>query len=442
MTDFTRIKNETKNQIARASERPVGDYFASCASPLRQLAWIDPLNRYRESCIEKYHADRLANPFAVADKDIRNYVAASGPAHIFDGWSFLGRAVSAALSADAYSAIHLAYYAELRAAMALLAVNGIGIFSTGHCLLLKTKTLHTGNINRGRVHGSNTHQFVWPCLEYWSTKPVARQFVEEIFQPAGYTLGQWLDSCGAKLPVGAAIAKMMQKWGIDLSELSEDRNIRNLASYRPSDFQRPAVLSTTEAVKFVVDLWRCFEPQISGRFPILERTFLKSALESGGVKTVERKQIENLGLADHDVDLWKSALDDNAVYKPLEYARQVSPVDSAECSIQIISRAALLLSLATAGARRHLSKAGYSVEDLKFFWEFHGLNRGFWATEETPDSLLDLWQDVEAGLDDLKKWQDDHRGGNPTFYDLRLRCGHQFGILGAFELIAFWGLVP
>jgi len=64
------------------------------------------------------------------------YVAVSAPLHCADGWSFLGRAVAAILLGDATAARHLGYYAELRAAMSLMAAHGVGIFNRTHFVVV------------------------------------------------------------------------------------------------------------------------------------------------------------------------------------------------------------------------------------------------------------------------------------------------------------------
>ena len=61
----------------------------------------------------------------INEPHFREYVAASAPTHLIDGWSYLARAIDALLRGDAPAAVHLGYYAELRAAMSLLAGGGI-----------------------------------------------------------------------------------------------------------------------------------------------------------------------------------------------------------------------------------------------------------------------------------------------------------------------------
>ena len=55
--------------------------------------------------------------------------AVSGPNHCVDGWSYAARSISALLAGDLHATRHLAYYAQLRAALSILAGLGVGIFN-------------------------------------------------------------------------------------------------------------------------------------------------------------------------------------------------------------------------------------------------------------------------------------------------------------------------
>src|SRR5262245_50036590 len=113
-----------KQHLRKASRAPVGTYFQTLSPPDRRARWLQTNNKYRVRCTHRYECDLKASPPTVDHAGLTSYIAASGPCHVVDGWSFLGRAVDAALHGDPYTAIHLGYYAELRAAMSLLACEG------------------------------------------------------------------------------------------------------------------------------------------------------------------------------------------------------------------------------------------------------------------------------------------------------------------------------
>jgi len=71
----------------------------------------------------------------------------------------------------------------------------------------------------------------------------------------------------------------LRQWGLDLSRLADDRDARNIASYRPTAFTSPRALSITEAIKLVREFWSVYEPHVSMRFPEIDRYLLKKSLE-------------------------------------------------------------------------------------------------------------------------------------------------------------------
>ena len=92
------------------------------------------------------------------ERNLAQYIAASVALHANDGWSYLGRSVSCLLAGDTHRALHLAYYAELRASMSLLAGAGIGIFDKKHFIVPTTNS--TANFGLGH----STHVIAWLAL--------------------------------------------------------------------------------------------------------------------------------------------------------------------------------------------------------------------------------------------------------------------------------------
>src|SRR5687767_14472213 len=115
------LSKTAKGRLRKASPVAIERYFQQHTGVARSSKWINKGNRYRVNCTDQYETDIKAHPPAVDHPHLTSYIAASGPCHLIDGWSFLGRSIDAALRSDSYTAIHLGYYAELRAAMAILA---------------------------------------------------------------------------------------------------------------------------------------------------------------------------------------------------------------------------------------------------------------------------------------------------------------------------------
>lgn len=81
-------------------------------------------------------------------------MAASVIVHCFDGWSYLGRALEAEMAGDPQTAVHLGYYAELRAAMSVLASDEIGVFRNKHAVFTGETYKTIGNIGT-TLHGKH-----------------------------------------------------------------------------------------------------------------------------------------------------------------------------------------------------------------------------------------------------------------------------------------------
>lgn len=388
----------------------------------------------------------------VNDSDVVEYVAASGPTHVIDAWSLLSRAVEAALRGDNYGAIHFAYYAELRAAVALLACEGIGIFNRLHPIVKSNGQTESGieieawdqKKKKFRPRRSGTHQAVWLALRFWVSLETAADLLDELVSPAGFSVGDWAKACGKPTPTGAIAQRWMTTWGLDLSVLDDDHNSRNLASYRPFEFRRCPPLDAIEVVEFVEELWRLFEPSVGSRFQSLERLLLRRTLRGLGGTNPTHAQISGLGLdpiaaADWATFLAAPAADDPKLFSLAELANSV---DDPRCHLAIISRAALLLSVATGAARRLLTRASYTAATIQFWWQQHGLRRGLWDSANSPADPLDLWADIEASLDAARDWRRDVTAAAASIRDWRRVNSLVLDDFGAIELAGMWGLMP
>jgi hypothetical protein len=257
-----RLKTTAKRQLRKASRDATTAYFQNLTEAVKRTKWIAKGNRYRADCTRRYQKDLGATPVAVDHVALTAYIAASSPAHVIDGWALLGWAVDAALRSDSYVAVHVAYYAELRVAMALLASEGVGILNYRHPTVdASSHTSFLPKVEKWDPTGAHyqsswagTHAIVWPCLQHWAGLQKAFDLLDELVQPANIRLSEWLVRLGA---VGAARAiadKWLRSWGLDLSIVEEDHESRNLVSYRPSEFRPAPSLPVGEILEFVNDL--------------------------------------------------------------------------------------------------------------------------------------------------------------------------------------------
>jgi hypothetical protein len=371
-----------------------------------------------------------------------DYVAASGPAHVIDGWAFLGRAVDSALRRDSYSAIFFGYYAELRAAMALLAAEGLGILDSKHPIINaagSTDFLPKCRAPYGGPNWARTHYVTGPCLKQWATLKRSSQLLDDLVHPEDTRLSDWLTACGRPFPGKAVAKKWLDRWGLDLAALDDDHDARNMVSYRPSEFRRPGVLAMNAVLEFVSQLWRLLEPSPPWRFPVMERHLLRRAMRIGG-PAVTVPMIQALGIAAASAQNWATFFAQNDDPLPLIEAEQVTEIEHPRCHLQVISRAALLLFVATGAAARHLRLATYEREYLAFWWRLLAETRGLADQQGSLDAPVDAWADVQSALQDADGW----RQANPQGTLWRLRRDHPSVLdeLGACDAIAMWGLVP
>ena len=394
-------------------------------------------------CSNQYAIDRVKDPNTGTDRidhaSMVAYIAASCPTHVIDGWSSLSRAIGATLANDVYSACHIAYYAELRAAMALMAAEGVGILNNRHVAIDATGNIQElPSLKNSRSNG--THAYAWPILRHWSRLNRSYDLIDNIYQPANVGLENWLAAMGSSVPAKAITREWIKVWGIDLALPEGDRTNRNLASYRPSAFRPPQLTTVDETTRFVAEMWQCFEPSKHGSFIHLEAHLLKRALTRGGVSfPVNEQQIQNLGLSSAENLAWLQLLNCGNEPSLFEDASRHSHIDSPRCLFQILSRATLLLSIATAAARRHLLSAGYTREDLVFWWHQTGVDRGLWAKDGEVDPI-DIWADIHDYVGDLHEWLEQGPNSTPQSFQVSGPPNRHF--FESMELIGIWGLIP
>ena len=132
----------------------VGKTFYGLRRFIKRQGWIGKNNKYSIDTVKKIVAKSKAGHIQEA-RHLSQYIAASCVLHCADGWAYLGKAILAVLRGDPHRSRHFGYYAELRAAMSLLASEGIGVFDKKHAVIdaRNSVALFTGNYG--------THQFAW-----------------------------------------------------------------------------------------------------------------------------------------------------------------------------------------------------------------------------------------------------------------------------------------
>ena len=262
--------NQAISDASSASVQRAAQVLKSNCFP--NASWLDQNNRYAADTVRRIETDSSAH--CINALDMAGYIAASVTLHCFDGWSFLTHATSCLLDGDASTAVHMAYYAEIRAVMSLLASDGIGVFRSKH-MWLDTN----GNVNE---FDGSTHDVVREGITKWASHPTKTSRLLDMLFVNGKSIADWLISAGYS-QTGVNTSELardwLQTWSLDLAVLNQDHVVRNEASYRPQGFLSPMQPQRWDAIlPRVVEFWKGCEPSGFSRFSILDLHLLREAL--------------------------------------------------------------------------------------------------------------------------------------------------------------------
>lgn len=417
---------------------------------VRDARWLGRNNQYRTEAAEKVESDAVAGAIS-NPRHLAQYISVSSLLHCSDGWSYLGRAVQALLRGDPHRARHLAYYAELRATMSLLASEGIGVFNARHALI---DAPHRAMAFPSR---SNTHVFVWECLDNWAQHARSGGLFSSVIRPYGRSLHDWLVPINGQAILGAQANSWFMQWGMDLQQMAKDRSARNHSSYRPEGIPNSWTLGSSETTQTVADIWRALEPAPNSAFDFIDRHILRLALESiyrsrSGSPSARGQAFTSMistvvsyqGLPAHLHKLWMEFLTrqtepDDA---PIFGLSKSAPTASAKSAFYIVARAVLLLRVASGSTSALFRDAGFSSSEIEFWWTELGPARGLWNSDGAPESAADLWSDIDAALTSLDAFDSEFNGSNHSFYNLGSVFGDAVSSLGGFERAMVWSLLP
>lgn len=340
---------------------------------------------------------------------LAEYIASSIPLHVADGWVFLSRAFDAVRCGDRNTAAHLAYYAELRAAMSLLASEGIGVFNNRHVAigqqLVPTDWANIGS-NKGRRAG--THYATWELLSSWADDPNRASTILSAITVESRTISDWFDEAGIAQSVQHLVARQwLKSWSVDLRYFPIDRDLRNHTSYRPSRITHAgatALDTSADVVDPLLQTWDALVPSVDSGGAAIDRALLSRALSLA----YDRPNRSELAW-DSFVDRFQQAASqslrsqlkdaelDN--YYVLQCAEDPSrpPITRA-----VLSRATLLLRIANGVCAQRLANAQVTRDDLKFWWTRVGEDEGLWSKGAEPDPFADLWTEVDDAIGDTE----------------------------------------
>ncbi|MYH72785.1 MAG: hypothetical protein F4153_09475 [Acidimicrobiia bacterium] len=396
-----RIADKAADLVNAASPIASEISLSSAAKSMRNAGrWLDQRNSYgRQDMINV-----LKNKDIDA-KRLGEYIACSAPLHLSDGWNYLSRAFEAALRGDRSSSYHLAYYAELRAAMSLLATEGIGIFDRQH-IAIDAQMLTT-------QFQDSTHQATWKLLKAWSERTdSAVRFLDSIMLESR-SLSEWLEAAGVVEPSRSLVAReWLLSWSVDLELFSKDQSRRNEMSYRPTRIRSHALTPVNPDVELVDPLynsWAELRPTIAGAEAALDVSLLRRALLFAMRKGLcTHRKLDRALASFSQLEPPLSPLTSEELETESESAKAIFEAAqrnrAKETTVTpILARALLMLRLASASTSSLLKAAQISKSDLEFWWAPLGTDLGFWDAADDIDLFSDLWADVQEAHETAEK---------------------------------------
>ena len=446
------LSEDTHTALSKASDIAILAAMGRLHEQFANRQWLSKDNRYRTNVIDEIE-ENAPNRRELRDDHLVEYIAVSSVLHCFDGWSFFGRALDAEMAGAPDVSRHLGYYAELRAAMSVLASQGVGIFNRTHVVVDRAGGVRFVQDKKNR----GTHGFLWPALEHWANRR-GESVLFSIVEPHGVPLSTWFAAfrpSGGGL--GAVARGLMKQWGVDLALLAADREARNAASYRPNTLEASDPRGITEVLRSVTEFWRFCEPQSPGGFGLFDNHLLGQGLEwvfridgdeEQGAHEKSGEFEERIGVMLDGLNLPSASratmrrfllAEEQEAALLTDAQGNVAPA-AADHSKQVLARAAVLLRLATGCARRVVEEADADPRDLFGFWcRSDAVNRRLWPTDTKPPPAAELWTDAEAAVGNLEAWLDEGAPGK-TRLEFWKRWAAEAAVLSTTERICLWGL--
>lgn len=214
-------------------------------------------------------------------------LAAEQVVHLTDGWRYAASAIAAFLKNSPSEVIHLAYYAELRAAFSLYSGSGIRLESNDNYYVDSSgikQQLPTSRSDRNL----RTHTIAWDLWTEWVKRHDAQNLLLD-----GLRIAPSI-SLRSMTPVLTLFSPALTigQWGYDLiTQPSADRAERNRASYLPRYAVTPLKKMTTGDLNFILGLCRLLLPSKSGLTNSL--AFDEALIRYRSMLSIESKVHEN-----------------------------------------------------------------------------------------------------------------------------------------------------
>lgn len=428
------LSRESEDGVLLASRTALTNEFSKLKTNFSLQKWLRDTNRLNHNTANIIEAETFS------DDEMKEYIAASTITHLHDAWSFFGRSIIAILNGDTVSARHMAYYSELRSAMSILATEGIGIFSQYHYFI----DADSNSIKLPQKAG--THKMVWAILDHWSKQEKAKNLLFNCIKPYNKTLEEWL-SAGGFVALNHLSSDMFKSIGIDLQNLAKDHDIRDRLSYRPSAIHVNTHVDWQANYKFITNIWKHLEPG----FHSLDLALLKQIIDLlDSTNNIEKNNqfinslLEHMNIAEESKEglsnyLLSSEVDD-VIIKAINVNDTVDDAIADDCNhLDVISRAFLLLRIATGANNLLMQEASVDCSQLDFWWKNIFKSKNIPLENETDEFIMDdLWSDIEdIALADIEPWIN---GSIDDLDTMKRELSYATILLSEGERAMLWGL--
>ncbi len=413
--------------IVKANSLPHGLLLSNT----NQLACNNPAQ------ILKNHIDGTT---ALSSDEVKEYTAISTLGHTIDGWSYISNSIQALLSGEPSIAIHLAYYAELRAALGFLATEGILLLNFNQACVDSHDALFTAALG-------GTHKATWNIIREWVANNTRSTNVLKYFTYKGKSfeeLNGFIPYLGTLSSLNILIIKeWLKTWCFDIQNYEFDKEGRNYSSYNANLNRSFNPITLKEKLESINEFWSALQPGTDS-FDILDRylfslylTEIYSKISSATItkEAFLDKFFQNSGMTP-DIAL-KDIFINNKKHLLLQTAidTQIDPVTNEIMPLTIIARALLFLRFCSGANSYFLKKHNISRTEINFYIEKIGSEFGIWDIPFTD--LKDLWIDIEVIIQDFQNF---FTSGTPVnIYNLRKDINY-FEVYTQFSRVSLWGL--
>ncbi|NVN56991.1 hypothetical protein FLM52_14695 [bacterium Scap17] len=404
------LSQSSRSVLEKQSEDAIVNALSSLKTAFHNRTLIDSENPFfinQEEAIKEFFSEITDSP--KPNNDLTEHMSISVIIHNNDGWSYLTQAMQAIIRGDIGAASHLAYYAELRAALSILASQGIGIYNYRNIIVDSTGKIH-------KLNKSPTHKITWLALEEWAKSANASDFFGSEILPFNIPLRDWLHEYEGTPDLSHTGASLIKMWGLELSKYSLDRSSRNEVSYQVNLKPELKRLTPHALTSFMSEIWSSSNPE-SKPFSSLDSKLLKKILHT--IYSEKSDAIFTQSSYDTTINRTCSNLETPAYVKSylisndssdessiLDYAYKNRGADDDYQFLDVFSRAFLLLRLASASTSRLMRKADVTLDELAFWWLPMSYSSGIAnegsLTGEADYDFENLWHEINDAIEDLE----------------------------------------